>query len=436
MGRGNGSYSPATVKPVIALCDANSFYCSCEQVFNPALLGKALGVLSNNDGCIIARTPELKALGVAMGTPAFKVREQVLRGEVTLQSSNYALYGDMSTRFMSVLEQFSPKLEVYSIDEAFVDLTGLPVKDLHATGQTMRQRVRQWTGLPIGVGISSTKTLAKLANHAAKKYPGTGGVVDLTCPARQRRLLEITPVGDVWGVGRRIGKELQAVGINSAAQLADANRQWVKKRFSIVLERTVCELQGESCIAWEEGGLANNHQIMCSRSFGQRVSTRQALHAALASFISRACEKLRSQHRFASTAIAFVRTDPFKEGLPRTSRSIKLMTPTPTSDTRLWLQQLPAALDILFQEGFEYKKAGFVLLDLCSAHNIQGDLLVATAINNTRMMTVLDAINQRFGRQMLRPASVGFANQRWHMNQRMVSPAYTTNWQEILSVRA
>lgn len=423
------------MKPVMALCDANSFYCSCEQVFNPALLGKALGVLSNNDGCIVARTPELKALGVAMGTPAFKVREQVLRGDIILQSSNYALYGDMSARFMSVLEQFSPRLEVYSIDEAFVDLGGLPISDLHATGQTMRQRVRQWTGLPIGVGISNTKTLAKLANHAAKKYPATGGVVDLTSPARQRRLMEITPVEDVWGVGRRIGKRLQAAGINSAAQLADANRQWIKKQFSVVLERTVCELQGESCIAWEEGGLANKHQIMCSRSFGQRVTSRESLHAALATFICRACEKLRSQERFAGTAIAFVRTDPFKEELPQTSRSIRLMTPIPGSDTGIWLQQLPAALDVLFQEGYEYKKAGFALLDLCSAHNVQGDLLVETAINNTQMMTVLDAINQRFGRQTLRPASVGFAAQRWHMNQQTLSPAYTTSWREIMPVR-
>ena len=435
MGGGDGRHSPVAMKPVIALCDANSFYCSCEQVFNPALLGKALGVLSNNDGCIVARTPELKALGVAMGTPAFKVREQVLRGDIILQSSNYALYGDMSARFMSVLEQFSPKLEVYSIDEAFVDLGGLPINDLHATGQAMRQRVRQWTGLPIGVGISNTKTLAKLANHAAKKYPATGGVVDLTSPARQRRLMEITPVEDVWGVGRRISKKLQAAGINSAAQLADANRQWIKKQFSVVLERTVCELQGESCIAWEEGGLANKHQIMCSRSFGQRVTTRESLHAALASFICRACEKLRSQHRFAGTAVAFVRTDPFKAELPQTGRSIRLMTPVPGSDTGIWLQQLPAALDILFQEGFEYKKAGFALLDLCSAHNVQGDLLVETAINNTQMMTVLDAINQRFGRQTLRPASVGFATQRWHMNQQTLSPAYTTNWREIMPVR-
>ncbi|WP_419832798.1 Y-family DNA polymerase [Endozoicomonas atrinae] len=424
------------MKEVIALCDANSFYCSCEQVFNPSLIDKALGVLSNNDGCIVARTAQLKALGVAMGTPAFKVRDQVERGEIILRSSNYALYGDMSSRFMSVLEQFSPKLEVYSIDEAFVDLSGFPEDNLHARGRDMKQRVFQWTGLPIGVGISTTKTLAKLANYAAKKFPATGGVVDLTSPIRQQRLMAITPVGEVWGVGRRIGKRLEAAGIHTAAQLANANRHWIKKQFSVVLERTVCELQGEYCIPWEEGGAANKHQIMCSRSFGHRVTTKQELHAALASFICRACEKLRKQKQYSREAILFIRTDPFKDNLPQTGRSLKLMAPSPTSDSSLWLQRLTPALDVLFQEGYEYKKAGFALMDLCSDQGFQGDLLTATSSpENTRMMSVLDTINQRFGSQTLRPASVGFESQQWHMNQQALSPCYTTQWRDIIRVR-
>ena len=424
------------MKEVIALCDANSFYCSCEQIFNPSLLDKALGVLSNNDGCIVARTAQLKALGVAMGTPAFKVRDQVERGEIILKSSNYALYGDMSTRFMSVLEQFSPKLEVYSIDEAFVALSGFPEDSLYAIGRDMKQRVFQWTGLPIGVGISTTKTLAKLANYAAKKFPATGGVVDLTSPIRQKRLMAITPVGEVWGVGRRIGKRLEAAGIHTSAQLANANRQWIKKQFSVVLERTVCELQGEYCIPWEEGVAANKHQIMCSRSFGHRVTTKQELHAALASFICRACEKLRNQNQYATEAIVFIRTDPFKDNLPQTGRSIKLTASSPTSDNAVWLQQLPQALDVMFQEGYEYKKAGFALMDLCSGQGFQGDLLTAASNpENSRMMSVLDAINQRFGSQTLRPASVGFESQQWHMNQQALSPCYTTQWQDIIKVR-
>nr|MDT0253980.1 Y-family DNA polymerase [Endozoicomonas sp.] len=203
-----------------SLRDANAFYCSCEQVFDPSLRNRALGVLSNNDGCIIARTWELKSLGVAMGTPGFKVRHLVERGDIVLRSSNYPLYGDMSSRFMSVRGQFTPDLEVYSIDEAFLDLSGFPDEPLESMGQTMRDQVYRWTGLPIGVGISTTRTLAKLANYAAKKYRATEGVVDLTSPVRQRRLMDITPVGEVWGVGRRIAKRLEAAGIHTAGQSA------------------------------------------------------------------------------------------------------------------------------------------------------------------------------------------------------------------------
>ena len=276
-----------TMEKVIALCDANSFYCSCERVFDPSLNHTPLGVLSNNDGCVIARTPELKALGVKMGTPAFKIRNRVERGEVILRSSNYALYGDMSSRFMSVLEQFSPVVEVYSIDEAFVDLSGFETSKLEAIGFRMKQRVQQWTGLPIGVGIASTKTLAKLANYAAKKYKATGGVVDLTSPVRQRKLMAITPVGEVWGVGRKIAQKLKEQGINTAGQLAVQEPKWFRKKFSVVLERTVRELQGENCIESDDAQGINKHQIICSRSFGHIVTLLSELHSALASFISR-----------------------------------------------------------------------------------------------------------------------------------------------------
>ncbi len=204
------------MQKIIALCDANSFYCACERVFEPRLLNVPLGVLSNNDGCIVARTAELKALGVGMGTPAFKVKHLVEQGKIVLRSSNYSLYGDMSSRFMSVLEQFSPDVEIYSIDEAFVNLDGFAANQLEIIGKDIKQRVQQWTGLPIGVGISTTKTLAKLANYAAKKYRLTGGVVDLTSPVRQQKLMEITPVQEVWGVGRKISQRLKEQGINTA----------------------------------------------------------------------------------------------------------------------------------------------------------------------------------------------------------------------------
>ena len=425
------------MKPVIALCDANSFYCSCEQVFDPKLLKKPLGVLSNNDGCIVARTPELKAMGVAMGTPAFKVRHWVERGDIILKSSNYTLYGDMSSRFMAVLEQFSPSLEVYSIDEAFVDLAGFPSEQLESIGREMKRRVLQWTGLPIGVGIANTKTLAKLANYASKKYSATGGVVDLTCQQRQQRLMQITPVGEVWGVGRRIGQKLESHGVRTAFELASCKRSWIKKQFSVVLERTVCELQGESCVPWEEVVVGNKHQIMCSKSFGKRVTSREELHSALASFASRACQKLRSQKQFAREALIFIRTDAFRENTPQASQSIKLVVPCPTDDTRPWLQNLRPALDAIYREGYEYKKAGFTLMDLCRGDGFQGDLLTAQSLPETQpMMEVLDAINQRFGRNTLRAASVGFEKKGWHMNQQSLSPRYTTEWGDIMTVTA
>ena len=420
---------------IIALCDANSFYCSCERIFDPSLLNVPLGVLSNNDGCIIARTPELKALGVKMGAPAFKVRELVERGQIVLRSSNYPLYGDMSSRFMSVLEQFSPDVSVYSIDEAFVDLTG-QAESLDLLGQEIKQRVHQWTGLPIGVGIANTKTLAKLANYAAKKYRATNGVVDLTDKHRQQRLMAITPVDEVWGVGRRLGERLNSAGIHTVADLVDCSATWIRKNFSVTLERTLCELQGEICLPWEEDEGINKHQIICSRSFGHRVTGRQDLHAALACYISRACEKLRAQNQYAREALLFIRTDPFRDD-PQYCQSVRLSVSRPTQETQPWLNQLSAALDAIYLEGYEYKKAGFMLLELCQSDSYQDDLFSKSAnCGKSRPMDhVADAINQRFGSNTLKSASIGFNASPWHMKQTQLSPRYTTSWQDILRVR-
>ena len=300
----------------IALCDANNFYCSCETLFAPSLAGQPLAVLSNNDGAVISRNALAKQIGIPMGVPAFQVRHLVEQGKLAVRSSNYALYGDMSSRFMSVLEQFSPDVEVYSIDEAFVDLSGHLPAELDSIGKEIKGRVHQWTGLPICVGISTTKTLSKLANGGAKKFPATGGGVDLTDPKRQLRLMEIMPVDQVWGVGRKISKKLQQHNILTAFDLAKSNQNWIRTNFSVVLERTVCELNGEACITFYEEATGNKHQIIVSRSFGERVTRKQELHSALASFASRACEKLRNQGKFARDAMAFIRTDPFNRDSP------------------------------------------------------------------------------------------------------------------------
>lgn len=419
---------------VIALCDANNFYCSCERVFNPQLLNIPIAVASNNDGCLVARSAEVKAMGIKMGTPVFKVRHLIDSGQIMVMSSNYTLYGDLSSRFHSVLEQFSPNIEVYSIDEAFIDLSGFPMVDLDVIGKSMRDRVKQWVGLPVCVGISTTKTLAKLANEAGKMFPATGGVVDLTHPNRQKRLMRIMPVSEVWGVGRKISHRLNLFGIHTALDLAEAKRSWIRKNFSIVLERTVCELQGELCIPFEDESSGNKHQIVVSRSFGERVTTKNELHSALATFTSRACEKLRRQGKYASEAIIFIRTDPFKDNLPQYTNSIRLTSIVPTNDTRSWLSQLSSALDQIYRDGFEYKKAGFMLCDLCDGTGFQGDLLSGVNLAETSpMMSVLDAINKKYGQNTLRSGASGLG-QKWPMKRVSLSPKYTTSWKDIPTV--
>ena len=422
------------MKPVIALCDANNFYVSCERLFNPKLNNMPVAVASNNDGCLVARSSEVKAMGIKMGTPVFKVKLLIESGKLVVLSSNYTLYGDLSGRFHSVLEQFSPRVFIYSIDEAFIDLTGMP-EEVGLIGLEMKNRVAQWVGLPVCVGISNTKTLAKLANFGAKHYPATRGVVDLTNPIRQQRLMAITPVDEVWGVGRKISKSLQNSGIRTALELANSNRSWIKRNFSVVLERTVCELQGEVCIPFDEETTGNKHQIIVSRSFGERVTDIAELHSALTRFATRACEKLRVQNKFAGTAIIFIRTDPFKEDLPQSSQSVKLTVPAPTNDTRAFIKNLEPALRQIYTQGYEYKKAGFMLMDLCDSGSYQGDLLSGVLMPETSpMMTVLDTINRKFGTNTLRPATSDLGNNQWKMKQQNPSPKYTTCWNDIVKV--
>ncbi|GAA0685454.1 hypothetical protein GCM10009104_08820 [Marinobacterium maritimum] len=262
---------------VFALVDCNNFYASCERLFRPDLAGKPIVVLSNNDGCIVARSAEAKALGIKMGVPVYQVERYLQQHDVAVFSSNYALYADMSARVMSILEELAPRVEIYSIDEAFLDLTGIDsIQSLDAFGTRIRQQVGQHTGIRVCVGIAPSKTLAKLANHAAKQYPATGGVVDLTNPERQRRLLALVPVSEVWGVGRRLRQRLETDGIRTALDLASANPKSIRQQYSVVLEQTVRELNGESCLSLEEITPVKQH-VICSRSFGERITTFQAM---------------------------------------------------------------------------------------------------------------------------------------------------------------
>ncbi|VDZ61526.1 DNA polymerase V subunit UmuC [Serratia odorifera] len=299
---------------MFALVDVNSFYASCETIFRPDLRGRPVIVLSNNDGCVIARSAEAKALGIPMGAPYFKIRQETQRLNVAVFSSNYALYADMSARVMDTLEAMAPAVEIYSLDEAFLKLDGMsngvPLADF---GRAVRDRIKRETHLTVGVGIAPSKTLAKLANHAAKTWEQTKGVVDLSDPLRQRKLLALLPVSEVWGVGRRLTRQLQTMGIENALQLADCDTQLIRKTFSVVLERTVRELRGESCLHWEDVA-PTKQQIVCSRSFGHRLTNYQHMREAICSYAERAAEKLRGEKRFCRNVSVFIKTSPHAAG--------------------------------------------------------------------------------------------------------------------------
>lgn len=302
----------------IALVDVNNFYASCERLFRPELRGRPLVVLSNNDGCVVSRSYEAKAMGIKMGVPYFQIREPFEAHGGVAFSSNYALYGDMSSRVMSTLETMAPELEVYSIDEAFLALSASFAGDLTAYGQQIRQRVLQWTGLTVGVGIGPTKTLAKLANYAAKKWPATGGVVDLHDELRRARLMAITPVEEVWGIGRRLTVKLQRQAIHTVADLVASDAKRLRAQFGVVVERIVQELRGLPCAELAVEPVAKQ-QILSSRSFGERITECAAMAQALAGFMARAAEKLRAEEMCCQRVHLFVRTSPFDEQAPITA---------------------------------------------------------------------------------------------------------------------
>lgn len=425
---------------VFALVDANNFYASCEKLFNPKLKDRPVVVLSNNDGCVVARSAEAKALGVAMGVPWFKIRAEARRHRIVAFSSNYALYADMSNRVVDILSSFSPNIEVYSIDESFLDLSGLNQQEHAAYCAEIRQRVADWLGLAVCVGIGSTKTLAKLANHCAKKaLAGQEGVCDLNTLSSEalNQLLSRIEVGEVWGIGRKLAPRLNAMGIHTVRQLRDADAETLRVRFSVVLERTVRELRGISCLDMETV-VPDRQQIMCSRSFGQLTRTRQELEEAVASYIGRAAEKLRKQESLAGAVQVFVRTNIFKPEAPQYQRSMTVPLPEATADTRVLTIWALRILRRIYRPGYAYHKAGVMLLELIPAAHQQLSLLATDLVatnRNTRLMTTLDTINSRYGRGTLRLAAEGIAKP-WQMRRERMSPRYTTAWEQIPNVRA
>ena len=419
------------MRPVFALVDCNNFYASCEKLFRPDLRHTPVVVLSNNDGCVVARSKEAKALGIKMGVPVHKIQEQIQQHGVQVFSSNYALYGDISNRVMQTLEALAPAVEVYSIDEAFLDLTGVAnAVDLTEFGLQVRATIQQHIGMAVCVGIAPTKTLAKLANHAAKQYPATRGVVDLTDPIRQKKLLGLMPVHEIWGVGRKLSERLNAMGITTALALAEQNPKDIRQKFSVVLERTVRELNGESCLALEDI-TPTKQQILCSRSFGQRVTRYTELHEAISSYVARAAEKLRHEQQQCQFISIYIRTGLFNLSDPRYSNSASLRLDYPTDDTRLLLQAGGRLLQTIWKDGYRYAKAGITLSDFYDRGVAQPDLFNQQVMNpnSARLMQVVDRINQQQrGKAFF--ASQG-AGKAWAMNRNHLSPGYTTDWKQL-----
>ncbi|WP_429278936.1 translesion error-prone DNA polymerase V subunit UmuC [Pantoea dispersa] len=418
---------------MFGLADVNSFYASCEALFRPDLRGRPVVVLSNNDGCVIARSAGAKKLGIKMGAPWFQRKGQEFAERVHVFSSNYALYHSLSQRIMTALEEITPRVEQYSIDEMFLDLTGIDgCEDFEHFGRRLRAHVLATTGLTVGVGMGPTKTLAKSAQWASKEWPQFRGVLALTPgnPKRTATLLEKQPVEEIWGVGRRIGKRLNLMGIENALQLARAHPALIRKNFSVVLERTVCELNGESCIPLEEFAPAKQ-QIVCSRSFGERITTKVAMQEALCQYATRAAEKLRKERQFCRRISVFIRTSPHALGEVFYSNSAGENLTIPTQDTRDVIGVAMRSLERIWLDGRRYMKAGIMLDDFTPNGVSQLNLFDEDTprANSAQLMKVLDGINQS-GLGNLWFAGQG-VNTEWKMKREMLSPAWTTRWSDI-----
>lgn len=421
---------------MLALVDCNNFYASCERVFDPGLRNRPVVVLSNNDGCIVARSAEAKALGLKMGEPIFKVRELLERNKVAVFSSNYALYGDMSQRVMKTLQQFSPDVEIYSIDEAFLNLAGF--RDLPVLANEIRQTVRQWTGIPVSVGIAPTKTLAKVANETAKKNAANSGVCILDTAETWQPLLAGFDVGDVWGIGSQYKKLLNRHGVNTALEFTRLPEAWLRKHMSVVGARTAGELAGQPCLELELN-TDPKKGITVSRSFGKRLSELSELAEALSSYVERAGEKLRRENLVAKHMLVFMHTSPFAKDAakdPYYAPHLSFTLPLHTNFTPELAHYALWALEKMYKPGYRYMKCGIMLTDLIPDGAQTQDLFERRdTARQSKLMAAVDDINQAMGRRTLFYASSGI-QQKWSGAATRKSPSYTTDWESLIRVKA
>jgi DNA polymerase V len=430
----------AATNQIFALVDVNNMYVSCERAFNPRLQGRPVVVLSNNDGCAVARSNEVKELGVKMGAPWHHLQDLARQHGITGLSSNYTLYADMSNRIMTILRTYSPNVEVYSIDESFLNLAGMGGLWTKPTvmGQHIRATILQWTALPVCVGIGASKTLAKLANHVGKKFPLFDGVCDFTTMsvARERWLLERIAVGEVWGVGRRISAKLEAMGITTVQMLKEAQPRDIRAHFGVVMERTCNELRGLSCLALEEIS-PRRQEIVSSRSFGELVTNIDDLAEAVSMYVARGSEKLRSQQSLCGAIHIFIQTNPFRQQDEQYSNGLTIPFAEPTDDTRVLSGAALQGLRSIYRTGYHYKKAGVMLMNISPNSVIQRALFAGPKPREQteKVMAALDSINRRYGRDTLMLGSAGTGG-RWVMKAGNRTPKYTTRWTDLPKVHA
>jgi DNA polymerase V len=424
-------------KKILALVDCNNFYVSCEKAFNGVIQTKPTIVLSNNDGCVVARSNDVKQW-IKMGQPVFEVEDIIKEHDIQVFSSNYTLYTTMSDRTMRVLSQFSPTLEVYSIDEAFADLTSLSIENLTEYGKTMRARVLQYTGLPVSVGIASTKCLCKIANEIVKNNPSYDGVLDLTALTDEEvdTVLSQVAINDVWGIGRKYADFLQNHGIQTAKDLKYADEQWIRKYLTVTGHRIVLELRGISCIPIEIVR-PTKKGIMCAKTFGQEIKEYTELAEAVACYVAHAAEKLRREDSQAAFLTVYVRTNHFNKTLPHYENSYSIRLPFPTAYTPDLIKSALKGLHAIFQEGLKYKKAGVMLSKITPLAHMQpdlfGDVSLFDSYRKAKLMAVVDAINAIYGRDSLYFAIQG-SIRPWKMRQSKLSGRFTTEWSEILTI--
>lgn len=417
-----------------ALCDCNNFFVSCERVFNPSLNGKAVVVLSNNDGCVISRSNEAKAMGIKMGQPFFQISELVERQKLQVYSTNFVLYGDMSRRVMNILRDIAPKIEVYSIDEAFMDLTGIPVETLDNLGHELSRKIKRYTGIPVSIGIAPTKTLAKIASKLCKKYPKLEGSCLMYREQDINKVIKKFPLEDIWGIGRKSFRYLYDYGIRTTEDFMKMSPYWIRKKMSITGLRTWRELHGEACIELDTSSI-EKQQICVSRSFATELYKFDDLHTSVANFAALCSEKLRSQKCVCSKIMVFVYTNIHKDDLPQYLNSSIKMLSSPTCDSLEIIKNSVSLLKDLYKENYGYKKAGVILMEIVPESSIQPTLFTPVITNEKKrtLMGTMDKLNSLYGDKTIVTASQGFDG--IIMNRQHLSKKFTTSWEDLITVK-